>query len=294
MMHQNKLVFAIKSNGKVLREHGDTVYIPFSSEYTLYVKNLNSVRVQLKIEIDGKDIFDGDEFIVNANSSTEIERSIVGGNLSAGNRFKFIERTAGVEKHRGAQAEDGLIRIEYEFERQPTAITNTIWGGLQGNAGTPYYPPGVRGMPFGGVMGASGSTGDWMSSELRSATLCSTQFASAQNCSASLSDTTVGANVLHSKSIPQFINQAQIKPANEAGITVSGSLSEQKFTTVAGITSDGVKHVMVLKLLGELNEVPVVKPVTVKQKPTCQTCGKLNKATAKFCSECGTALEVFA
>ena len=288
MMHNNKLVFAIKSNGKVLREHGDTVYIPFSSEYTLYVKNLNSVRVQLKIEIDGKDIFDGDEFIVNANSSVEIERSIVGGNLSAGNRFKFIERTAGVEKHRGIQAEDGLIRIEYEFERQPTAITNTIWDGIKGG-GSLYYPPGVRGAQFGGISGASGSTGDWMSS----ATHCSMQFATAQNCSASLSDTAISASALRSKSVPQFVNQAQIKSANEAGITVPGSLSEQKFQTVAGITSDGVKHVIVMKLLGELNEVPVTKPVTVKQKPTCQTCGKLNKATAKFCQECGTALEVF-
>ena len=285
-MHQNKLVCAIKSNGKVLREHGDTVYIPFSSEYTLYVKNLNSVRVQLKIEIDGKDIFDGDEFIVNANSSVEIERSIVGGNLSAGNRFKFIERTAGVEKHRGVQAEDGLIRIQYEFERQPTAITNSFWGGLQGGAGTPYYPPGVRG----GWLSASGSTGNF-DDGLRGATLCSTQFASAQASNATLA---APVNVtLRSKSA-EFINQAQIKPANEAGITVPGSLSEQKFTTVAGITSDGVKHVMVMKLLGELNDIPVAKPVTVKQKPTCQTCGKLNKATAKFCSECGTALEVFA
>lgn len=285
-MHQNKLVFAVKSNGKVLREHGDTVYIPFSSEYTLYIKNLNSVRAQVKIEIDGKDIFDGDEFIVNANSSVEIERSIVGGNMSAGNRFKFIERTAGVEKHRGIQAEDGLIRVQYEFERQPTAITNSFWGGLQGGAGTPYYPPGVRG----GWLGASGSTGNYDDS-LRGATLCSTQFASAQASGASLSDTPVLKSL---RSAPDFLNQAQIKPANEAGITVPGSLSEQKFTTVAGIVSDGVKHVLVMKLLGELNEVQVIKPVTVKQKPTCQTCGKLNKATAKFCSECGTALEVFA
>jgi hypothetical protein len=279
MMHQNKLVFAVKSNGKVLREHGDTVYIPFASEYTLYIKNLNSVRVQLKIQIDGKDIFDGDEFIINANTSTEIERSIVGGNLAAGNRFKFIERTAGVEKHRGIQVEDGLIRIEYEFERQPTAITNSFWGGIQGNSG-PYYPPGVR--------GASGSTGDWQSG-LSGSTLCNTQFASAQASDVSLSAVPISASITRG-----MVNQVQVKPANETGITVPGSASTQKFTTVAGIMSDGVKHVMVMKLLGELNEVPIVKPVTVKQKPTCQTCGKLNKATAKFCNECGTALEVFA
>jgi tRNA(Ile2) C34 agmatinyltransferase TiaS len=52
---------------------------------------------------------------------------------------------------------------------------------------------------------------------------------------------------------------------------------------------------MVIKLLGELaNNTPVLKPVTVKAKPKCVTCGHQNKATANFCNKCGTALEIFA
>jgi rRNA maturation endonuclease Nob1 len=55
------------------------------------------------------------------------------------------------------------------------------------------------------------------------------------------------------------------------------------------------KHTIVLKLLGETpDNKPVSKPVTVKAKPKCTTCGKMNKAHAKFCVECGTALEIFA
>jgi uncharacterized OB-fold protein len=55
------------------------------------------------------------------------------------------------------------------------------------------------------------------------------------------------------------------------------------------------KHTIVLKLLGETaDNKPVEKPVTVKKKTKCETCGKVNKAIAKFCTECGTSLEIFA
>ena len=82
---------------------------------------------------------------------------------------------------------------------------------------------------------------------------------------------------------------------NEAGITVPGSESTQKFVTVSDFPLQPEKHVMVIKLLGETaDNKPVVKAVTVKAKPKCQTCGKQNRATAKFCSTCGTALTVYA
>jgi rRNA maturation endonuclease Nob1 len=82
---------------------------------------------------------------------------------------------------------------------------------------------------------------------------------------------------------------------NDVGITVPGSKSTQKFveTTVGAL--DPAVHNIVLKLVGDLgNNKPVTKPVTVAHKPKCVTCGKQNKAHAKFCVECGTALEIFA
>ena len=55
------------------------------------------------------------------------------------------------------------------------------------------------------------------------------------------------------------------------------------------------KHSIVLKLLGETpDNKPVLQPINVKMKSRCITCNKLNKANAKFCNECGTALEIFA
>ena len=58
---------------------------------------------------------------------------------------------------------------------------------------------------------------------------------------------------------------------------------------------DSEKFSMVIKLLGETpDNKPVLKSVTIKSKPKCVTCGRQNKAHAKFCVECGTALEIFA
>jgi tRNA(Ile2) C34 agmatinyltransferase TiaS len=82
---------------------------------------------------------------------------------------------------------------------------------------------------------------------------------------------------------------------NDVGITVPGSKSTQSFTTTTMGVMEVEKHSIVLKLLGETaDNKPVLQPVNVKMKPKCTTCGKQNKATNKFCSECGTSLELFA
>ncbi|TFH08906.1 MAG: zinc ribbon domain-containing protein [Candidatus Thorarchaeota archaeon] len=81
--------------------------------------------------------------------------------------------------------------------------------------------------------------------------------------------------------------------ANDAGITVAGSLSNQQFFYVSNFPVEETKHVIVLKLLGETGKgKKIAKPVTVKTKQKCPTCGHMNKATSKFCTECGTGLEI--
>jgi hypothetical protein len=53
MMYSNKLVASIKSNGKILREFNDKVYVPFGTEYSILIKNLNTVRASVNIFVDG-------------------------------------------------------------------------------------------------------------------------------------------------------------------------------------------------------------------------------------------------
>jgi hypothetical protein len=254
MMYNQKLVASIKANRKVLREFKDTVYIPFASEYSILIKNLNTVRAVVNVFIDGEDQTPGG-LVLNAGQEVDLERSIKNGNLTEGNRFKFIERTGAVEQHRGIKLEDGIVRIEYQFERPPISV-NTMpayqWNSV------------LRGIQAGSIT-ASGSSGF-----PNSATYSST--------SASLNSVNVSAQSF-----------------NDAGITVAGSKSTQSFTTTHVGALEAEKHSIVLKLLGETpDNKPVYEAVTVKAKPKCTTCGKQNKATAKFCTECGTHLTIYA
>jgi hypothetical protein len=243
MMYESKMAAAIKVKGKVLREFKDTVYIPFASEYSILLKNLNTVRAVVNVFIDGEDQVPGG-IVLNAGQEVDLERSVKNGNLTEGNKFKFIERTGAVEQHRGVKLEDGIVRIEYQFEQPPRPITwnTTQIGGIY---------------PQGGILRGTSNVYYGTTASLNSVTASATM------------DSVV----------------------NDAGITVPGSHSSQKFTAAYVGTLESTKHSMVFKLLGG---EAVKQAVTVKHKPKCVTCGKQNKATAKFCVECGTALEIFA
>ncbi len=239
MMYESKLAAAIKVNGKVLREFKDTVHIPFGSEYTVLLKNLNTTRAVANVFIDGENAVPGG-LVIDPGREVDLERWIKNGNLTEGNRFKFIERTSSVEQHRGIGIEDGLVRIEFQFE-QPRPIFNTPWITASGYDNKIY--------PQGGIMRGM--------------------------------DVTYSAN---------NVTCSATSAVSDVGITVPGSHSSQKFSTAYVGALESIKHSMVFKLFG--GTMP--KPITVKHKPKCVTCGKQNKATSKFCQECGTALEIFA
>jgi len=119
---------------------------------------------------------------------------------------------------------------------------------------------------------------------------CNDSLSRGVNCSTAGS--TIGTDVSNftAKSAAEY--SAEITPVNDAGITVPGSISDQEFNTVAAFPMEAEKHVIVLKLLGQTESNKVVEPVTVKAKPKCTSCGRTNKATAKFCTNCGTSLTI--
>lgn len=151
MMYNNKLVASVKVGGKIMREDGETVYIPFGSEYSLLLKNLNTRKALVKVEIDGEEVTGGG-LIISPNQSVDFERYILDGNLDTGPKFKFIEKTEGISNHRGDRVEDGLVRVSYQFEAMPLYTTN--W----------YYPDNTfyRSNSIGGgqVYGASMNVGN--------------------------------------------------------------------------------------------------------------------------------------
>src|SRR5258706_13209245 len=121
MVYQNKFVVAIRVDGKILRETSNIVSLPFGSEYSVLLKNMNSVRALAKVTVDGQDATGGTRLVIDPNSSVELERFIRNGNLARGNRLKFIERTEAIEEHRGIKADDGLVRVEFWTEKVPVS-----------------------------------------------------------------------------------------------------------------------------------------------------------------------------
>lgn len=248
-MYQDKMVVAIKVGGKVLREYGDVVKLPFGSEYSIYLKNLNNCRAVVDITIDGRSVT-GTGLIVRENAVVDLER-FIGNSLDDGRKFKFIERTSDIEDYRGIEAEDGLIRIEYRYE---TVAFNTVL---------------YRSMPS-----LSGSLGGNIPTNFTACSDSSVQF------TASYADGQ--ASLVDGKAV-------QFNAVNDTGITVEGGLSEQKFK-FESVGSLGESHVMVLKLSGYNGDLPVVKPITVKTKKQCTSCGKVYDSSHEYCSKDGTFL----
>jgi hypothetical protein len=246
-MYQNKIVACIKVGGRILREDGGIVILPFGSEYSLLVKNLNSVRAKINVTIDATDATEGCCLVVGPHATLELERFIKNSNMESGNRFKFIERTEQIEEHRGINAEDGLIQIAYQIERVSPNF--------------PRYPEYRRPSP-------------------------------SQKSGLSLRNMRATA----SSRVPSRKMRADVcldsaKISLDTGITVPGSRSDQRFQWTSGFDTYP-KEVLVLQLRGQIGEKFVTQPVTVEHKPQCVTCGRVNKANARFCSNCGTALEI--
>lgn len=273
MMYQNKLVTCIKVNGQILREQpGGVVLLPFGAEYSVLVKNLNPRRAKVKIAVDGVDATSDTWLVIGPNQSLDLERFIANGNWQAGNRFKFIERTGGIEAHRGIKADDGLVRVEFAVEKriadQPivhyTVPQPYYW---------PCYPPYDR------------RRQTMMGSALRKSSTADGGMLRSSNFVSAASMFNVGESGVES-----FTPTCTEQSLGGTGITVAGSVSQQSFMPVADFPVDA-SDVIVLTLRGVVAGKGVRKAVTVKTAAKCATCGKSVKG-AQFCGTCGTAARI--
>lgn len=258
MMYNQKMVCSVKCDGKILREFDDTVAIPFGSEYSLLLKNLNTRKALVKVEIDGEDVTGGG-LIISPNQTVDFERYILDGNLSTGPKFKFIEKTEQISDYRGDRVEDGIVRVTYQFEAvQPTYyydLFNTYFRSSPsiGKGGNQVY-------------GAS--------------------YLSNMSVGSSL-----GTNSVDGTSQETYTSGTLNISTNDAGITTKGSDSNQKFQYGNIGALEATEYVICLNLRGQVGQHVVQQPVTVRRKIRCNVCGKTNLLTNnKFCPECGTNL----
>jgi len=294
-MYSNKFVACIMVDDEVVREirkdNSDLVYLPFGTDYQIRLKNLDHRRAVVSISVDGDDVLDGSRLVVEGNSTTDLKGFFDSKSNKARNAFRFIEKTERVSDHRGDRADDGLIRVEVQFEEDLPLIEQTIkWPITPHPYPQPWYPynPGIW---YGGGFASGGNSGG----------ICGGQsFSYSGDCEITNIECvnnmqpTMDANVDDAEDVdltnlPDIGNSTNT--FNDAGITVTGGLVGQVFTTTFVRKLAAEKVVIVLKIVGKKSDSkPVVKPLLVKSKIECHTCGEKCKSGVKYCPECGTCL----
>jgi hypothetical protein len=261
MMYHNNFVSVIKSKGKVLREDGNgIVRLPFGSEYTILLKNKDSRKAVVNVEIDDESV--AGAIIVPANKTVELKGSL--NDLKVRNKFKFIQKTKEIQDYRGDRLGDGLVRVEYKFEKKVAEPVRcytppvTIWPNRCKTKRSDSVWPHTYDSP---------STGD-----------CTYTYS---NSAGIPRGTLTMSNSVECSALPK----------SDEGITVKGSKTRQDF--VYGYTNEleSQSSVIILHLRGLTKQRTKVKrAITVKTKLRCPTCGRRSKSSMQYCGNCGTYL----
>jgi hypothetical protein len=255
MMYRHNFVAVVKCNGQILRERsGGSVYLPFGAEYSIMLKNKDARRVSVNIEVDGENVLNGHNLIMNGNETQEIKGFMR--NMSKTNRFKFIKKTKEIQKYRGDRLDDGLVRVTYQFERgYPTNVT---WNDN-------IFPTNLK--------GPDSWDGPW--------TRCFYNDSNLNFRGNNISNATYSCSTSQS-----------VTPNADEGITVKGEKISQAFCYGDIGELEPQVHTIVLHLKGQTKKKkPLKRPLTVKTKIRCSTCGRKNRSTNKFCYNCGTYLD---
>lgn len=139
-MYKNKIVCAIKHNNAPLSENKDTVFIPFNTEYSIFLKNMNDTVAYISIFIDGKDINPNKKIKLYPKCTATIEKFPL-----TNHKFIFKERTRALQEVRENQDEDGLIRLEVSFQVKSYINENSILDKIKKIKPTNPYQ---KGSPF--------------------------------------------------------------------------------------------------------------------------------------------------
>ena len=274
MTYKDHFVAEIKHNGRILRITDECVRLPFGSEYSILLKNLNTRNVSVNISIDGEDVLDNHRLIIPPNQTTELEGFMK--NNVVKNRFRFIEKTDQISDHRGDKVDDGFIRIEFAFEKQePVRIRQIITEEHEHHHHYHHHRDWYWPRPWWTSCGDTVTYRNANTSDLKLENMAVNDY---KSCDAP-------ENVMSS-----VTEDALETPVNDMGITVKGSQIHQEYR-YGEIGPTDPPQAIIIRLKGETKSGKVQQPVTVKTKLTCSSCGTKSKSSFKYCPICGTFLE---
>lgn len=111
MTYSNQFAIAIRdSKGNILREYDRKVYLPFNSEYSIFLKNMNPCRAMVDVSIDGTDVLGGSRLVIGAHESINLERF-----MPVNKKFLFVP--AGDSRVQDpSSGQNGLVTVTFTKE----------------------------------------------------------------------------------------------------------------------------------------------------------------------------------
>lgn len=284
MTHRNNFVAAVKCGGAILREYDGTVTLPFGSEYSILLKNLDDRKASVEISIDGQSVMGGRDIVVYPNTTAELLGFMQ--SEAVRNKFKFVKKTQEIVEYHGDRIDDGIVRVEFTFEKRVvedvvhhTHVHNTYY--------EPWYPYPCYPRPY--------YPHPWYPTTYPTITYGGDVWTSTYNNAGGVS-TGTGNSVLFAGAADSGTSiscSASATPSinpNE-GITVYGGETYQSFIPVCLGELEENSTVITIRLVGtDTAGVAVEGLIATKDKLRCSTCGKISKSDATYCSRCGTNL----
>ena len=112
-MYRDGFVVAIRVGDRFVEERGNGNFVvPFSSEYSIRLKNRNNRKAVARVYIDGEEVNKMGSFILDSDSVMDLERFVT--DLSCGNKFRFGPLSDGKVKDRN-NGENGIIEVRFQL-----------------------------------------------------------------------------------------------------------------------------------------------------------------------------------
>ena len=119
-MYKDTIAIAIKHGNKPLPEFNNKFLIPNNTTFSIYLKNINKKTAYIDIFVNEKKIT-LNKIKLKEKESIDIHRA-----EGTNHTFHFIEKTLELQKQRENKLEDGLIRIEVDFEQTLSDKVNKL------------------------------------------------------------------------------------------------------------------------------------------------------------------------
>jgi len=258
-MYNQQFVLAVLKNNSPVREIDGKITLPFGSEYKIRLKNKNNVRAKARVWIDGRQVSGLGDFILHAGETLDLER-FLDESMSEGNRFKFVSLSDS-RVNDPTDTENGIIKVEFYLEQ-----INPI--NLNWNIPIyPVYPSKGPTYPTYPIVDNTGAGGGYRATT-------TTTFTS--NSTLSSTESVAQSNYIASP--------------GQAGATVEGSNSNQRFVEGADFETSTFPTTLTLKIQGPRKRRTPDHGLNPRFLPVyCTGCGISRvRRSDKFCGACGT------